>query len=246
MKNLFFRYILVVMEKRILIIDDDKEIQEVLSLFLKLEKYVVTTASTGLQGLEKLRSGTFDLIILDLNLPDVGGEQLCKVIRDESSTPIVILSAKDSVSDKVICLEYGADDYITKPFENIELLARVKAVMRRSDVQDTATAVAEDSPTTITFHSVVIDMGTRTASVCGQPAKLTPKEFELLVYFTKNRGQTLQREKIIEDLWGKNTLYRWSRSLDVHIQNLRQKIETNPKHPDLIQTVSGVGYRIKQ
>ena len=231
-------------DKTILIVDDDKEICALLKMFLTLEKYNVISAGTGLEGLKSFREGAADLIILDIGLPDISGQQLCKLIRQESDVPIVMLSANDSVSDKVICLEYGADDYISKPFENMELIARVKAILRRVEKNKTEEAAASDSPE-ITFAGLVIDLSRRQVMQNGASLNLTPKEFELLIYFSKHQGQTLARDKITEDLWGKNTLYRWSRSLDVHIQNLRQKIEQNPKNPSIIQTVSGVGYRIK-
>lgn len=227
--------------KTVLIVDDDKEICELLDMFLTLEKYHVVSANTGMQGLEKFRNDKFDLILLDISLPDINGQQLCKLIRQESDIPIIMVSANDSVSDKVICLEYGADDYISKPFENMELMARVKAVLRRSDKH-----IEQDMNENgiIIFQGLKIDYSKRQVTNDNTPVNLTPKEFELLVYFSKHAGETLNRDTILEDLWGKNTLYRWSRSLDVHIQNLRQKIEKNPKNPSIIQTVSGIGYKI--
>lgn len=228
--------------KKILIVDDDKEICELLKMFLTLEKYCVVSAYTGMQGIEISRKEKFDVILLDISLPDISGQQLCKLIRQESDVPIIMVSANDSVSDKVICLEYGADDYISKPFENMELIARIKAVLRRSEKHMDIHMEGEDI---ILFHGFKIDYTKRhVVNSNDEPINLTPKEFELLVYFSKNMGNTLKRDTIIEDLWGKNTLYRWSRSLDVHIQNLRQKIERNPKNPSIIQTVSGIGYKI--
>ncbi len=228
--------------KTVLIVDDDKEICELLNMFLTLEKYHVVSANTGMQGLEKFRNDKFDLILLDISLPDINGQQLCKLIRQESDIPIIMVSANDSVSDKVICLEYGADDYISKPFENMELMARVKAVLRRSDKHIEVQDINENG--IINFQGLKIDYSKRQVTSDNTPVNLTPKEFELLVYFSKHAGETLNRDTILEDLWGKNTLYRWSRSLDVHIQNLRQKIEKNPKNPSIIQTVSGIGYKI--
>lgn len=228
--------------KKILIVDDDKEICELLNMFLTLEKYSVVSAYTGMQGIEISRKEKFDVILLDISLPDISGQQLCKLIRQESDVPIIMVSANDSVSDKVICLEYGADDYISKPFENMELIARIKAVLRRSEKHNDMQLSGDDI---IYFHGFKIDYTKRlVVNSNDEPINLTPKEFELLVYFSKNMGNTLKRDTIIEDLWGKNTLYRWSRSLDVHIQNLRQKIERNPKNPSIIQTVSGIGYKI--
>ncbi len=231
--------------KKILIVDDDKEICELLKMFLTLEKYEVTYANTGMDGISLCRNCNFDVVLLDISLPDISGQQLCKLMRTESDVPIIMVSANDSVSDKVICLEYGADDYISKPFENMELIARIKAVLRRTEKKNIN---ENDNERIMCFHHLIIDYNLRTVvdSASQLPLSLTPKEFELLVYFAKHTGETLNRDTIIEDLWGKNTLYRWSRSLDVHIQNLRQKIERNPKNPSIIQTVSGIGYKISK
>ncbi len=229
------------MAKKILVIDDDKEICEVVEMFLQLEGYDVQTANTGLSGLELFRRDAPDLVILDIGLPDVSGQQICRIIRSESQVPVIILSARDSVSDKVICLDYGADDYITKPFENMELLARIHAIKRRTERAGYPSPHGES----FQFHNLTINSAKREVLKDSNIIPLTPKEYELLVYFSENTGHTLPRDQIIEDLWGNDTLYKWSRSLDVHIQNLRQKIEANPKNPEIIKTVSGVGYKVK-
>lgn len=229
------------MEKIILVVDDDPEILEIIRLLLSLEKYTVLTASTGMEGISKARENNIDLIVLDLNLPDVDGQQICRLIRKEKDVPILILSARDNVSDKVICLEYGADDYLTKPFENIELTARIKAILRRTE-----TVADCQQEGVIQFFHISIDKCDRTVHINGEKINITPKEFELLMYFYEKRGQVLSRDEIVKDIWGKNTVYSWSRSLDVHVKNLRQKIETNPKNPDIIKTVSGVGYKVKK
>lgn len=229
------------MSKTIIVIDDDAEICELVSLFLNLEGYEVLTASEGMQGLALLRNNSVDLIILDIGLPDISGQQLCRIIRAESTTPIIMLSARDSVADKVLSLDYGADDYITKPFENIELLARIHAVERRWEGRRNQS----DGKSTV-FHHLVIDSAKRQVTRDGEVVALTPKEYELLVYLAESAGKTLARDKIIEDLWGGDALYKWSRSLDVHIQNLRQKIEIHPKNPEIIKTVTGVGYKVKK
>ncbi len=229
--------------KTVLIVDDDKEICELLNMFLTLEKYNVVSSNTGMDGLETFRNNKLDVILLDSSLPDINGQQLCKLIRQESDIPIIMVSANDSVSDKVICLEYGADDYISKPFENMELIARIKAILRRAEKHADSNDIDENG--IINFQHLKIDCSKRHVTTNNNTLiNLTPKEFELLVYFAKHAGETLNRDSIIEDLWGKNILYRWSRSLDVHIQNLRQKIEKNPKNPSVIQTVSGIGYKI--
>ncbi len=232
-------------KKTILVIDDDIEIIELLKMFLDLEGYAVVSSANGMDGIKMAESNnSIDLVILDVGLPDISGQQVCKIIRQKTDIPIIMLSANDSVSDKVICLEYGADDYITKPFENMELMARIKAVLRR--FESNHELLDNNTDESRNFNGIIINFKNRYATINNENLNLTPKEFELLIYFSKHAGQTLSRDKIIEDLWGKNTLYRWSRSLDVHIQNLRQKIEQNPKNPSIIKTVSGIGYKIKK
>jgi len=232
------------MNTKILVIDDDPDILEVLRLLLSLENYDVITAQNGMTGLSLARENNPDIIILDLNLPDINGQQICKIVRSELNVPILILSARDNVSDKVVCLEYGADDYITKPFENIELIARVKAILRRADKHEDESVSSDQN--SITFHHMNIDKANRQIFINDEKVSLTPKEYEILLYFIDKAGQVLSRDEIVNDIWGKNSIYSWSRSLDVHIKNLRQKIEINSKNPDIIKTVSGVGYKIKK
>lgn len=224
--------------------DDDPDILEVLRLLLDLEGYNVITASNGITGLALARENTPDMIVLDLNLPDINGQQICKIIRSELDIPIMILSARDNVSDKVVCLEYGADDYMTKPFENIELIARVKAILRRSEKNNTSQEAGTGD--VLIFHHMTIDKASRQVFIKDEKVALTPKEYEILLYFVGKTGHVLSRDDIVNDIWGKNSIYSWSRSLDVHIKNLRQKIEINPKNPDIVKTVSGVGYKIKK
>lgn len=234
------------MDTRILVIDDDHDILEILKLLLDLEKYNVLTAANGMTGLSLAREHRPDMILLDLNLPDIDGQQICKILRKELDVPIMILSARDNVSDKVVCLEYGADDYMTKPFENLELIARVKAILRRSEKTNLSDGEKSGTEDSFVFHHLEIDRANRQVFIKGEKATLTPKEYEILIYFTDKAGHVLSRDTIVSDIWGKNSIYSWSRSLDVHIKNLRQKIEINPKNPDIIKTVSGVGYKIKK
>jgi len=226
------------MSSHVLVIDDDKEICAAIEMVLRVEGYQVESTFTGLSGLERARSGDHDLIIMDLGLPDIEGQQLCKAVCKEIGVPLIILSARDSVADKVLCLEYGADDYLTKPFESIELIARIHSVLRRSKASNSA----EDKK--INQFGLSIDIRNQLVFKGDRQINLTPKEYELLTYFANHVNAILERDKIIEDLWGRHNLYRWSRSLDVHIQHLRKKIEPNPKMPLHIQTVSGVGYKI--
>lgn len=232
------------MSTTILVIDDDQEILDILKLLLNLEKYNVLTAPNGMTGLSLARENNPAMIILDLNLPDIDGQQICKIIRSELDVPILILSARDNVSDKVVCLEYGADDYMTKPFENIELIARVKAILRRAE--KTIPAYEDENGENTVFHHMNIDRSNRQVFIKGDKVNLTPKEYDILLYFIEKAGQVLSRDTIVNDIWGKNSIYSWSRSLDVHIKNLRQKVEINPKNPDIIKTVSGVGYKIRK
>lgn len=230
------------MKRKILVIDDDIEILDLVKILLKMEDFEVVTCTSGMGGMELIRNNNYSMVILDLGLPDIDGEQLCKIIRKQFNIPILILSAKESATDKVLCFEYGADDYLTKPFENIELVARIKAVMRRC-----CTELDEDieSDGNIIYKDLEINLNERNVKKGSLNLDLTPKEYELLLYFVRNKGQTIDRERIIKELWGKDVLYKFSRSLDVHVQHLRQKIEDNPKNPEFIKTVSGIGYKIK-
>jgi len=230
------------MKCRILVIDDDIEILDLVKILLKMEDFEVITSTSGLEGLELLKNNSYSMIILDLGLPDIDGEQLCKLIRRQYNTPILILSAKESATNKVLCFEYGADDYLTKPFENIELVARIKAIMRRCCPEP---EISENEKGEIHYKDLVINIHERSVTKNSKPIDMTPKEYELLLYFIRNIGQTLTRDNIIKELWGKDVLYKFSRSLDVHVQHLRQKIEDNPRNPSFIKTVSGVGYKIE-
>jgi two-component system alkaline phosphatase synthesis response regulator PhoP len=228
---------------KFLIIDDDYEILDMLKILLEVEGYEVDTASNGFTGLEKLNKNSYDLILLDLNLPDIAGEQVCKVIRKNSELPILILSAKESVTNKVLCLEYGADDYITKPFQNIELIARIKAILRRcacnlgTDVENT---------NILCYKNFIIDIENMIVKRDDEVINFTPKEFEIFLYLVKNKGKIVSRDKMIKELWGKDNLYKWSRSIDVHIQHIRQKIEKSSKGHLYLKTVSGVGYKLEE
>jgi len=222
---------------KVLAIDDDIEITDFLKMILSVEGYEVHTAENGMSALERCKSEKFDIILMDLGLPDIEGRSLCKIVRKDIDTPIIIISAKDSVSDKVLCLEYGADDYITKPFESIELIARIKAILRRFNKKTSKLNEFK-------AFGLTIDTKNQIAMKGDNQVNFTPKEYELVIYLANNRDSIVERDKIITDLWGKHNLYSWSRSLDVHIQHIRQKIENNPKKPEFIQTVSGVGYKI--
>lgn len=222
--------------KNVLIIDDDLDILKVLKANLEMHRYSVTTANSWKEGKKALSGQKPDLIILDVMLPDGNGVEICRVVREQYPTlPVIMLTAKDKISDKVIGLESGADDYMVKPFETLELIARIKACLRRTKTTENMEQ--------ITIRDMSIDFKKRTVTVKNREIILTPKEFSMLSYFVNNRGTVITREAIRKELWKNSSLYSWSRVIDVHIQHLRQKIETNPSEPEYISTVSGIGYR---
>ncbi|MFN3479217.1 MAG: response regulator transcription factor [Thermodesulfovibrionales bacterium] len=223
------------MQSLILIIDDDIDILSVLKANLELHGFVVKTAQNWSSAEKELSNTIPDLIILDIMLPDGNGVEICRSLRERfPDLPIMMLTARDKVSDKVLGLESGADDYIVKPFETLELIARIKACLRR---------VRHDLTERIVIDDIVIDVKRRSVTLKGKSLILTPKEYELLFYLVTHRGEVLTRERIRKHLWKESSIYSWSRVIDVHIQHLRQKIEKNPSKPEYIITVPGVGYR---
>lgn len=224
------------MKKRLLVIDDDPDILKVLKANLSLYGFDAETASDWASARAILDLHLPDLIILDLTLPDGDGVDLCKILKERyASPPIIMLTARDSVPDKVLGLESGADDYIVKPFDTIELIARIKACLRRT----------EPCVNKIIIDDLEIDAGARIVKRGGRDIEFTRKEFDLLCLLVSNRGEVLSRELIRKKLWGDSKLYSWSRAIDVHIQHLRHKIEKDPAEPQLILTVPGVGYRFR-
>ena len=218
----------------ILLVDDDPDILRILKDNLELDGYNVAVSSTGkdaLQVFDKARPG---LIILDLSLPDIDGIQVCRCIRDKSSVPIIMLTARDRVPEKVLGLESGADDYMSKPFDYLELAARIKALLRRSG----AVTPAE----VIEIGCFKIDNGQNTVWKNGRKIMLTQREFNLLFFLAKNAGRAMSRSAIKQAIWADRDLYRDSRTIDVHVQHLRAKVEENPAAPEHIITVPGVGY----
>ncbi|BBB33035.1 two-component system response regulator [Thermotomaculum hydrothermale] len=234
------------MEKvKILICEDDKELLEIFNLILTMEGFEIDIAERGIDFKNMLEREKYSLILLDLGLPDIDGEHLCKFVCENYDIPVIVVSAKDNVATKVLCLEYGADDYIVKPFETVELVARIKSVLRRSKKRFLSEN-KEDLQKRIRWGELEINPLGRKVLKKGKEIALTPKEFDLILFFAKNRGKTFQREDIVETLWGEKSLYRWSRAIDVHINHLRKKIEDNPANPVYIQTIPGVGYRAKK
>ena len=221
----------------ILVIDDDADILKVLKANLELHNLYVITAESWTEGQNAL-SDRPDVLILDLMLPDGDGVEICRALRTQYPVlPIIMLTAKDKISDKVIGLESGADDYVVKPFETLELIARIKACLRR------AKPSAEEQ---ITIGKLHIDYKRRVVKVKNKEIILTPKEYDLLCLLVSNRGAVVSREDIKRHLWKESKIYSWSRVIDVHIQHLRQKIEDNPSEPEYIITVSGIGYRSRE
>lgn len=225
------------MKQQLLVVDDDPDILKVLKANLELYGYNAITAENWTKAKEILDVRIPELIILDLMLPDGDGIEICKLLKEKyPKTPIIMLTARDGVSDKVTGLESGADDYIVKPFETLELVARIKACMRRTIPPECK----------IVIGNLEIDHRARTVKVRGKEIELTPKEYELLYLLITNRGEVISREFIRKKVWGDTKLYSWSRAIDVHVQHLRQKIEKNPSEPKHIITMPGIGYRFKQ
>ncbi len=225
------------MNNKILVIDDDADILKVLKANLELHRFDVVTAASWSEGQESLPLNKPDILLLDLMLPDGDGIAICRALRMQYPTlPIIMLTAKDKISDKVIGLESGADDYVVKPFETLELIARIKACLRRTK------PAAEEQ---ITIGDLSIDYKRRVVRNKNREILLTPKEYDLLSLLVANKGSVMGREEIKKHLWKESKIYSWSRVIDVHIQHLRQKIETNPAEPEYIITVSGIGYKFK-
>jgi DNA-binding response OmpR family regulator len=225
---------------RILLVDDEQAVQTLLTYPLRKDGYDVVPATTGQEALERFRDGVFDLVVLDVMLPQVDGFEVCKALRARSAVPIIMLTAKTEEFDKVLGLELGADDYITKPFSMREFRSRVKAVLRRADLRrngDEPDAPIDDSD----LH---MDFAKRHVEVRDEPVKLTYVEFEILAILARSPGRVFSRTMLLERLWG-DAAYRDPRTIDVHIRHLREKIERDPKEPELIFTVRGVGYHFR-
>jgi len=223
----------------IMVVDDDPDILTVLEGNLKLAGFSVKTFVNGNGLLSELDRNLPDLLILDLTLPDIDGIQLCRRLRELGfDFPVIMLTARDGLSDKVLGLECGADDYMVKPFAFLELQARIKTCLRRRVAAD------KEESTVLEVGQLVIDRKERRVKLAGREVELTKKEFNLLKFLAENREQVMTREEIRQALWGKRQLYSWSRTIDVHVRHLRMKLENDPNNPTLIKTVVGVGYRL--
>ncbi len=221
---------------RVLLIDDEESFGEALEYQLDREGYEVERATDGVEGLQRFKIGGADLVLLDLMLPSLSGEDVCREIRKVSNVPIIMLTAKDAELNKVLGLELGADDYVTKPFSSQELLARVKAVLRRSSTQ------GESPDGVLEAKGIRLDPQRAEVTVMGEPVHLPRKEFELLEILMENAGRVLSRETLISSVWGED-YFGDSRTLDVHIKRLRSKCEPDPHDPVHIVTVRGLGYK---
>lgn len=226
-------------KSRILLIEDEPGLVLTLSDRLRSDGYEVEVAGDGDVGLARATAEHFDLIILDVMLPRRNGFDVCRDLRQQrAETPVMILTARDQVVDKVVGLKLGADDYLTKPFEMLELLARVEALLRRSAVR----LPASDAPSLYQFGPVRVDLQTAQVQREEQPVELSTLEFRLLRYFIEHRGETLSRETLLNEVWGYYAQVS-TRTVDVHVAWLRQKLEAQPRHPQYILTVHGVGYK---
>jgi two-component system response regulator RegX3 len=225
---------------RILVVEDEESLSEAIAFLLSKEGFEVEIAATGPSAIEKFELNGADLILLDLMLPGLSGTEVCRQIRAKSSVPIIMLTAKDSEIDKVVGLELGADDYVTKPYSSRELIARIRAVLRRGDLSDSATEVG-----VLSVGPVRLDIDRHIISVNGLPVSLPLKEFELLEFLMRNAGRVLTRIQLIDRVWGSDYVGD-TKTLDVHIKRLRAKIEKDPANPEFIQTVRGMGYKMER
>lgn len=225
---------------RILVVEDEETLAEAIAFLLSKEGFEVAVAASGTDAIAQFEKSGADLILLDLMLPGLSGTEVCRQIRTKSSVPIIMLTAKDSEIDKVVGLELGADDYVTKPYSSRELIARIRAVLRRGEIQDSV-----DEGSTIEVGPVRMDTDRHVISVNGEVVAIPLKEFELLEFLMRNAGRVLTRVQLIDRVWGSDYVGD-TKTLDVHIKRLRAKIEKDPANPEYIQTVRGMGYKMER
>jgi two-component system response regulator RegX3 len=222
---------------RILIVEDERSLSEPLAYLLEREGYETVVADDGLAAVSEFETNGADLILLDLMLPGISGTEVCRRVRTQSQVPIIMLTAKDSEVDIVVGLELGADDYVTKPYSTRELLARIRAVMRRRVDDEEADSVIEIGP-------VRMDLERHTVAVGGEEIAIPLKEYDLLEVLMRNAGRVLTRGQLIDRVWGEN-YFGDTKTLDVHIKRIRSRIEVTPSEPQLLVTVRGLGYRFE-
>jgi two-component system response regulator RegX3 len=225
---------------RILVVDDEESVRESAGYTLEQEGFEVVLAGSGEEAEERLGEGEFDLLVLDIMMPGKSGLEVCREVRQTSAVPIILLTAKDSEADKVEGLESGADDYVTKPFSLRELTGRIRAQLRRRELDRSSNPPG--APARLSTGPVEIDLARHSVSVRGQPVKLTRSEFQVLRLLIENPGEVYSRRQIMEELW--QTEFKGDvRACDVHISNLRQKVEVDPQKPELVLTVRRLGYK---
>ena len=224
--------------RRILLVEDEKAIRDAVAAYLKNENYLVTSAADGQEAVEEFANHHFDLVILDLMLPKMPGEKVCKIIRDSSDIPIIMLTAKGEIEDRIIGLELGADDYLIKPFSPRELVARVRALLRRAHID------SEPQREVLEFGALTIDLTGHKVLVDGEECDLTASEFKLLTTLSRYPGRVYSRMELVEKVLGYD-FEGYERTIDSHVKNLRAKIGDDPRHPKWIYTVHGVGYRFE-
>ena len=222
--------------------DDEQSIQTLLSYPLRKEGYDVVQVTDGRQALDRFEEGSFDLVVLDLMLPKVDGLEVCRQLRSRSPVPIIMLTAKSEEIDKVVGLELGADDYITKPFSLREFSSRVKAALRRAEMTQASESEHDEMP--LELRELRIDFAKRSVRIRGREVELTFVEFEILSELARAPGRVFTRDMLLSNIWG-DSAYRDPRTIDVHIRHLREKIERDAKDPEYLFTVRGVGYRFR-
>lgn len=235
------------MKERILVVDDEQEIRDLIEIYLKSEGYEIVKAANGVEALEKLEEQDFDLIILDIMMPKLNGMDACMRIREERELPIIMLSAKSEDMDKILGLNTGADDYLTKPFNPLELIARVKSQLRRykkfnkAQTQDSM----HENINIIEIDDLMINLETHNIQLSGEDIKLTPIEFDILALLASHRGKVFSIENIYSSVW-KQEFMQSDNTVMVHIRKIREKIEEDSRNPKYIKTVWGVGYKIEK
>jgi DNA-binding response OmpR family regulator len=233
------------MPEKILVVEDELSLQETLVYNLIHQGYMVEAVGDGIAALEAARRMQPDLILLDLMLPGIDGYEVCRILRQEMTVTIVILTARDDEVDRVIGLEMGGDDYVTKPFSMRELIARIKAHLRRAHMlKEEFDQKAIEEIDTFQYGNLIFDLNRHEVTMNSQPLPLKPKEFDLLTFLARHRGQAISREMLVERVWGWN-FGGGSRTVDVHIRWLREKIEVDPANPARIVTIRGAGYRFE-
>jgi two-component system response regulator RegX3 len=226
------------MSPRVLLVDDEQDIAEPVTYALERGGFQVTSTGDGPTALEVARRELFDVVVLDIMLPGMSGIDICRTLREESDVPIVMLTARDSEVDRVLGLELGADDYVTKPFSTAELVSRIRAILRRRELDRTGASESE-----IRVGGIVIDLARHTVEVDGRSAELTPSEFRLLLFLAGEPERVFTRQQIMEHLW-RTPYVGDTRACDAHISNLRRKVERDHAHPDRIVTVREAGYKL--